>query len=239
MAALVPLDYNDGAVALRGVLALPEGDGPHPAVLVIHDALGLGELARERAAALADLGYVALAGDMYGGGVVCETSAEAGTHMAPLDADPAKLRARAGAGLAALAARAEVDPGRIAAIGFCFGGQCALELARTGADLKAVVSFHGLLTTHRPAAPGAIRGEVAVFTGSKDPFAPPAHIAALRDEMTAAGARWQLTEYGEGYHAFTDARAAAKVRRDGLRYDPLLDALSWSSTLTLLNATLH
>jgi dienelactone hydrolase len=238
MTSLIPLDYQDGAVSLTGMLARPQGEGPHPAVLVMHNAMGLGVQVRERAEALAARGYVALASDMYGGAAVFTEGKDAGAHMGPLVADHGKLRARAMAGLDALTAQPGVDTTRVAAIGFCFGGQCVLELARAGAPLKAAVSYHGLLTTQKAAEPGAVKPELVVFTGGKDPYAPAEDVATLRAEMVAAGARWQITEFGDGYHAFTDPDAEA-IDAPGLKYDPLLDAISWAATLALLDRTLH
>jgi dienelactone hydrolase len=116
--------------------------------------------------------------------------------------------------------------------------QCVLELARSGADVKAVVSYHGILTTAMPAKAGAVKAHVAVYTGAKDPYAPREHVDALQDEMIAAGARWQITVFGAAYHAFTDPDAAVKSV-SGLAYDPLADRLSWAGTEALLDALLQ
>ena len=141
MIALQPLDYHHGDVALQGQIALPEGSGPHPAVLVMSEARGLGEQARHRAGMLAGQGYVALCTDMYGGGARYENPQESGPALFALRKRPQLMRERAVACFEALRARPEVDADRIGAIGFCFGGQCALELARSGADVKVVVAF--------------------------------------------------------------------------------------------------
>jgi dienelactone hydrolase len=159
--------------------------------------------------------------------------------MLTLNKEPERLRGRALAGLEALKARPEVDGARIGAIGFCFGGQCVLEVARSGADVKSVVSFHGLLTTDLPAKPGAVKAKVLVLTGARDPWAPWEHVERLREELVAAGADWQITLYGEGYHAFTDSHAAELADIPGLRYDSLLDKLSWNSALAMLDSTLR
>jgi dienelactone hydrolase len=230
------IDYRDGPLALQGELFLPAGPGPHPGVIVMHSALGLSEQVQLRARSLANLGYAAFASDMYGKDVRDPDPQKAGEHMVALQADALRLRRRAAAGLQALADYPTVDASRLAAIGFCFGGQCVLELARHGADIKAAVSYHGLLSTQFRAEPGAIRGRVAVFTGAKDPYAPAADVEALRAELTQARAVWHITEFGEGYHAFMGPEHAP---REGLKYDPLLDALSWASTLVLLDATLR
>ena len=239
MIELRNVDYQHGDDALRGQIALPAGPGPHPAVLVMHESRGLGELVRRRARMLAELGYVALASDMYGRGVDYRNEENTGSRMLTLNKEPERLRGRALAGLEALKARPEVDGARIGAIGFCFGGQCVLEVARSGADVKSVVSFHGLLTTDLPAKPGAVKAKVLVLTGARDPWAPWEHVERLREELVAAGADWQITLYGEGYHAFTDSHAAELADIPGLRYDSLLDKLSWNSALAMLDSTLR
>jgi dienelactone hydrolase len=237
MNALTGIDYRHGDAALRGELALPSGAGPYPGVLVLHGGLGLTDDVRDYACKLASHGFAALAADSYAAGGKALPPETAGERMMALRADPAALRARTQAALAALAAHPAVDGGRLAAVGFCFGGLCALELARSGAELAATVSLHGLLTTELPAAPGAISGQVAVFTGARDPLVPPADVEALRDELTAAGAAWQITVFGEGWHGFSDNHP--NPRYDWIRYDPLLDAQAWAATLALLRATLH
>ena len=149
------VDYRCGETSLRGYLALDENAaGKRPGVAVFHEGLGLGEFAMERARRLAGLGYVALAADMFGDRQQASNLQEVATLVGGLRAEPEKLRARGRAALDVLAALPQVDAGRLAAIGFCFGGSVALELAREGADLKAVVSFHGVLTTKMPAQPG-------------------------------------------------------------------------------------
>jgi dienelactone hydrolase len=239
MIELQTLDYSHGDAALQGHIAVPPGPGPHPAVLVMHESRGLGEQVLSRARMLAGQGYVALASDMYGRGVDVWNAEGDGTLMLTLNKQPERLSGRILAGFEVLKARPEVDPGRIGAIGFCFGGQCVLDLARSGADVKSVVSFHGLLNTKLPAKPGTVKAKVLVLTGARDPYAPLEHVDAFREEMVAAGADWQVTIYGEGYHAFTDPNAADMADVPGLRYDPFLDRLSWASALALLDATLR
>ena len=229
--------YDHDGVMLTGRIARPDGAGPRPGVLVMHSALGPADQIERRARDLAALGYVALAADMYGGGPAGPALDYTALFMALQD-DPGKLRARVVATLAALAALPEVDAGRMGAIGFCFGGQCVLELARSGADIRAAVSFHGLLRTAAPAATGAVRARVLVITGAKDPYAPGEDAATFREEMTAAGADWQLTMYGEGFHAFT-APDIGQHGVPGTRYDPLLDRLSWAQATAFLAATLE
>jgi len=223
-------------IGLEGLLARPTGVGPHPAVLVVHTAFGLGGHIPGIARKLAEQGYVALAVDMYGGGAYSEDPKVVGGFVMPLWGNAARLRSRMGAWLELLKARADVLPGRIAAIGYCFGGQCVLELARGGGDVKAVVSFHGILTTDTPAIAGEVRAKVAVHTGARDPHAPREHVDALRAEMHAAGADWQIAEYGEAWHAFTDP--AACTPETGRAYDATADQVSWAATLALLSAEL-
>ncbi|HEV7441941.1 MAG TPA: dienelactone hydrolase family protein, partial [Steroidobacteraceae bacterium] len=230
--------FDHDGVELVGQMAVPEKPGPHPAVMVMHTALGLGEMMRERVRRLAQLGYVAVATDMYGGGVDYRTDPKSGgTAMMDLLKPPERLRARAAAWYEQLKARPEVDAQSVAAIGFCFGGQCVLELARSGADVKAVVSYHGLLSTSMPAVPGAVHGQVAVYTGAKDPYAPAEHVTALQEEMTAAGAHFHITVFSEACHAFTDPNARA-MGLDGIAYDRIADRVSWAGTLALLEATI-
>ena len=181
------IDYRADAVNLRGYLAFDETDaGPRPGVLVFHEGLGLGEFAMARARRLAELGYVAFAADMFGDRRQARNLQEVAKLVGDLRNEPETLRARGRAALATLAALPQVDAGRLAAIGFCFGGSVVLELARDGADLKAVVSFHGVLTTRMPAVPGRVKASVLVLTGADDPLAPPDQVAAFENEMRAA-----------------------------------------------------
>ena len=199
--------------------------------------MGWGSRCGVRRARLAEAGYLALATDMLGGGRFYATPEETGVAVAPLFADPHLLRGRVTAWFDWLKARQEVDPARMGAIGYCFGGQCVLDLARSGADVKLVVSFHGLLQTALPAPPGGIKAEIAVYSGARDPFVPREVVTAFQDEMLAARARWQITVYGEAYHSFTDPDASA-LGLEGLAYDPLAEKLSWNATELLLEALL-
>ncbi len=227
----VKLDH--AGASLEGYLALPATPGPHRAVMVMHDARGLSERMREVARRLATGGYVALATDMYGGGLYHPEPQAAGVVLTPLWKDPELLRSRVLAWCDLLRSRPDVDGNRLGAIGYCFGGQCVLELARSGADMKAVVSYHGILKTATPARPGAVKAQVAVYTGARDPYAPRSEVDAFRDEMITAGARWQITEFGEVYHSFTDP-GAGEDGLAGLAYDQLADRVSWAGTEALL-----
>ena len=164
------IDYRADAV-MRGYLAFDEAKaGRRPGVLVFHEGLGLGEFAMARARMLAELGYVALAADMFGDRRQARNLQEVANLVGGLRSEPEILRGRGRAALATLAALPEVDASRMAAIGFCFGGSVVLELARDGADLKAAVSFHGVLTTRMPAVPGGVKASVLVLTGADDPL---------------------------------------------------------------------
>lgn len=239
MTELRAMAFKHDGVELVGQIAIPDTPGPHPAVMVMHTAMGLGEMMRERVRRLVQLGYVGVATDMYGGGVDCHTDPKSGGElMKELINPPQRLRARLAAWYEQVKARPEVDAQRVAAIGFCFGGMCVLELARSGADVKAVVSFHGLLSTAMPAAPGSIQGQVAVYTGGKDPYAPAEHVRALQQELAAAGARFHTTVFSEALHGFTDPKAAT-LGREGIAYDPIADQVSWAGTVALLEATIR
>src|SRR5208283_1279988 len=177
--------------------------GKRPGVLVMPEAFGLGEHARKRAERLAELGYVAFAGDPYGNGVEVSSLPEAMKLATPLFIDPAKLRGRGRAALDYLASVPQTDASRLASIGYCMGGTFSLELARDGAPLKGIVSFHGGLQTQRPAAEG-IKAKILVCTGADDPFVPPAQVNAFAEEMTKAKADWQIISYGGTVHSFTN-----------------------------------
>jgi dienelactone hydrolase len=230
-----PHIYEHGNLELRGILERPaEPNGR--AVLVVHEAPGLGDNARRRTAMLAQLGYTALAADLYGGGRTFNES-EAVSHMNELRGDPALFRARVQAGLYALAKAADVPPDRCAAIGYCFGGMAVLELARSGAELAAVVSFHGLLRTAAPAEEGQVNSRVLACTGALDPLVPLADVTAFQEEMAAARADWQLIVYGRALHSFTNPNVAGGYDQR-MDYDPVADRQSWAAALLFLEEAL-
>ena len=176
--------------------------------------LGTGRAHYGRARRVAKLGYVALAADMFGNRRQARDLEDMRGLVGDLRNEPAKLRARGRAALAMLASLPQVDAGRLCAIGFCFGGSVVLELARDGADLKAVVSFHGVLATKAPALPGEVKASVLVLTGANDPLAPPDQVAAFENEMRAAGVLdWQVITYGNTHHAFTNPAADGSFLR--------------------------
>ncbi|MCK1640878.1 dienelactone hydrolase family protein [Bradyrhizobium sp. 157] len=233
------VDYRCDELNLRGYLAIDENAvGKRPGVLVFHEGLGLGEFAMERARRLAGLGYVALAADMFGDRRQAVNLQEVSALVGGLRAEPEKLRARGRAALETLAALPQVDPRRLAAIGFCFGGSVVLELAREGADLKAIVSFHGVLATKMPAQPGRVRASVLVCTGVDDPLAPPDQVADFENEMRTGEVKdWQVISYGNTLHGFTNPAADGSIMRAAL-YNEQADRRSWASMRSLFDEVL-
>ncbi|MBR0692773.1 dienelactone hydrolase family protein [Bradyrhizobium lablabi] len=232
------LDYRCGETNLRGYVAFGEAGGKRPGVLVFHEGVGLGEFVMERARRLAEHGYVALAADMFGDRRQATNLEEISRVLGGLRAEPATLRARGRAALGALAALPEVDANRCVAIGFCFGGSVVLELARDGAELKAVVSFHGGLSTKLPAAKGAVKASVLVLTGAEDPLAPPEQVAAFEDEMRAAMVSdWQVISYGNALHGFTNPAADGTMLRTAF-YNAQADRRSWAAMHGLFDEVL-
>jgi dienelactone hydrolase len=176
---------------------------------------------------------------MFGDRRQAHTMQEAAALIGDLRNDPGRLRARGHAALATLAAMPQVDANRLAAIGFCFGGMVVLELARDGADLKAAVSFHGVLATRMPAAAGQVRASVLVCTGADDPLAPPEQVKAFEDEMRAAKVRdWQVISYGNPLPGFTNPAADGSIMPAAL-YNERADRRSWASMRSLLNEALR
>jgi dienelactone hydrolase len=230
------VDYRDETVNLRGYLAFDDKvSAPRPGVVVFHEGLGLGDFAMARARMLAELGSVAFAADMFGDRRQARNLQEVATLVGDLRNQPQTLRARGRAALATLAALPQVDATRLAAIGFCFGGTVVLELARDGADLRAVVSFHGVLTTRMPAAAGKVKASVLVLTGADDPLAPPEQVRVFEDEMRAAEVRdWQVISYGNTLHGFTNPAADGSMLRTAL-YSAQADRRSWASMRSLLD----
>ena len=213
------VEYGQDGTALRGFLAYDDGHlGKRPGVLVVHEWWGLNDFARERAVKLAGLGYVALAADMYGNGVITSNPEEAGKLAGALRGNPNLLRARARAALKVLAADPRVDPKHLAAIGFCFGGATVLELAYSGADLAGVVSFHGGLPRTQPVDLKRLKASILVLHGADDPHVSPADIAAFEQAMREAGADWQMVFFGGAVHGFTNP-AAGDNQASGVAYD--------------------
>jgi dienelactone hydrolase len=228
------VEFEHEGTLLRGYAALPEGATRAPAVLVMHSALGISHKVNESTARkLADIGYIAVCTDMYGARLEGAPLEDAGVAYAENHANPDKQRARTVAWFDQVANRPDVDGERVAAVGFCYGGTTVLELARSGANVTAAVSYHGILTTHAKAEPGAVRAHVAAYCGAGDPYAPLDDVDALRQELSDAGATYQITVFGAAGHGFTDPEAA-NLDLEGVYYDGLSNELSWSGTLVLL-----
>lgn len=230
--------YFDGKRELEGHLVHPEGASRRrPAVLVAHAWQGQDDFARRKAAELAELGYVGLALDMYGKGIHAATSAEAERLMTPFVEDRKLLRQRVTRGFEVAQQQADVDPSRIAAIGFCFGGMCVLDLARAGAAVRGVVAFHGLLGTPDPADAKNIQARVLALHGHDDPFVPAEQAAAFREELNAAGVDWQMHIYGGGTrHAFSVPEANDEGL--GTVYNPAAARRSWEAMKYFLQEVL-
>jgi dienelactone hydrolase len=223
------VEYKDGNVTLRGYLAYDEKkSGKRPGVLVMPEAFGLGEHAKKRAERLAELGYVAFAGDPYGNGIELANLQDAMKHAGPLFADPSILRKRGRVALDHLASVPQTDSSRLAAIGFCMGGTFSLELARDGAPLKGIVSFHGGLQTQRPAEAGKVKAKILVCTGADDTMIPFEQVNAFESEMIKAGADWQVITYGGAKHSFTNPNSDS-LGMPGIGYNKLVDARSWKA----------
>jgi dienelactone hydrolase len=226
--------YDHDGLPLEGYAAYdPALPWPRPGVLVCHMWKGPVPFVEERARALAGLGYVAFALDLYGRGVRPRTNEDAAREMGRLVADIPLLRARARAGLARLADSPLVRGCEVAALGYCFGGGVALELARDGADLAAAISFHGLLDTPRRAQRGAVQARVLAFHGVLDPMVSAGHVQAFQREMEDAGADWQLVVYGRAGHGFTNYELS-RDPRGGLYYEPDADRRSWAAACAFL-----
>ncbi|WP_439816784.1 dienelactone hydrolase family protein [Zavarzinia sp. CC-PAN008] len=221
------LDYVADGVTMRGLVAWDDAlTGRRPGVFLAHEANGRSTLTETRAQRLAALGYVALAGDLFGEKQTAADLPGAMALMAPLREDPARLHVRAKAGLDALKAHPQCDADRVAAIGFCFGGFTVLEIARAGLGARGVVSFHGALDVGMaPAAPG-IATRILVCAGADDPLANAEQRDALQRELGAAGADWQMIVYGGAGHSFTNVDVDA-LGIPGFAYDARTDERSW------------
>ena len=208
------LEYFDGDQRCLGVLELPDPakfPGPRPGVVAVHEAWGLGAQVKRRVAMLAELGYVALAADMFGDRLIPADPPEAFKIIGDFAADTTALRARAGAAVTALKGHPACN-GQVAAIGYCFGGRTVLELARAGnPDVLGVVSFHGALDSPAPAEKGKVTASVLVCHGAEDELVPHAHLTAFLDEMAAAQADCQTIAYTGAKHSFTNPEAKGQL----------------------------
>jgi dienelactone hydrolase len=223
------VEYKQGDTVLEGVSVCDDAaSGKRPAVLVVHQWKGLGDYEKKRAEMLAKMGYNVFAVDIYGKGIRPQSPQEAGAQAGKFKNDRALLRDRVRAGLDVLVRDERSDPKRVAAIGYCFGGTTVLELARSGADVAGVVSFHGGLSTPTPDDAKNIHGKVLALHGADDPNVPPKEVGAFEQEMRDAKVDWQLVTYGGAVHAFTDWNAGNDNSR-GAAYNERADHRSWEA----------
>ncbi|HTU10220.1 MAG TPA: dienelactone hydrolase family protein [Allosphingosinicella sp.] len=225
-----PVDSTHDGLPFESFLLAPAGAGPRPTVLIFPNVFGLDAVDDENAARIAALGYAAFGCDLYGKGVRPATREDAFPLMTALREDRPLLQARILHQLEVARAQPEVDPARIAAIGFCFGGLCVLDLARTGADVRGVASFHGLFTPPPNLPAPAIKARVAVYHGWADALVPPDQVTALGEELTGAGCDWQIHCYGGAVHGFTHARPP----EEGIPVNALADKRAWRSAADFL-----
>ncbi len=225
------VEYKQGDATLEGYLAYDDAiKGARPGVLVVHEWWGINDYIRKRTEQLAALGYTAFAADIYGKGNRAKTREEAMALAGKFRSgnDRTLLRARANAALDVLKKNPMVDPKRIAAIGYCFGGTAALELARSGADVAGVVSFHGGLATPNPDDAKNVKAKVLVLTGADDPSVKPEQVMAFEDEMRKAGVDWYLVSYSNAVHGFTNPDNGTDNSR-GAAYNEKADKRSWEA----------
>ena len=228
------VDYNDGSAELEAFVAYEDADSPKPLVLVVHDWSGRRDFACKAAERVAGMGYVGMAVDMYGKGIFgSDGDLELNSSlMDPLASDRASLRDRIAAALAAGRNLSQVDAGKVAAMGYCFGGMCVLELARSGADVSGVISIHGIFS------PGDIpnkdiKAKILCLHGHDDPMVPPDQVLAFETEMTKAGADWQVHAYGNTMHAFTNP--AANNPDFGTMYDEVAERRTYQALANFLD----
>ncbi len=229
------VEYREGDTALQGFLAWDDAaKGKRPGILVVHEWWGHNQHARNQAMRLARAGYVGFALDMYGKGKVATHPKDAQAFMAEATADPQRVAARFDAALAVVKRQPQVDPAKIAAIGYCFGGGVALERARAGAPLAAVATFHGSLKpAGSPAEKGKVTARILVQTGGADPMVPAEQVDAFRKEMKDAGAKAEVITYPKAKHSFTNPDAD-KAGMEALAYDAEADQKSWDAMVAFM-----
>jgi dienelactone hydrolase len=231
-----PLRYSADDLSFCGQLACPDVQGKVPGILIFPEAPGVGPHVIRRAVALARMNYVALAADVHGEGVLFDDPTTMRANIDQLKSQPERLARRLQASLQALAQVPQVDPQRMLVIGYCFGGWCALELARTGAPLLGVGVFHGALIPTQANTANRIQGKVLVCSGASDPLVPTEQITAFTQEMSAAGVDWQVHLYGGTGHGFTSPEAGSNPR-PGFGYSAASDHRSWAALGVFLNET--
>lgn len=233
------VEYRQGDTTLEGYLAWDDAiTGRRPGILVVHEWTGINPYIRQRVEALAGMGYVAFAADIYGKGVRPAAPADAARTAGIYKNDRSLMRARVTAGLDTLKAQKNVDQARLAAIGYCFGGTTVLELARSGAPVAGTVSFHGGLSTPVPRDAGNIRGKVLALHGADDPFVKPDEVYAFQEEMRTANVDWQFISYGGAVHSFTNPGAGTDTSK-GAAYNEKADRRSWTAMQQFLREVLQ
>lgn len=224
------VSYKAKDITMKGFIAYDDAiKGKRPGVLVVHEWWGHNEHARDSARKLAQLGYTALAVDMYGDGKTADHPKQAGEFASAVGGNPPLMKARFDAARRMLAKHQTVDPKHLAAIGYCFGGSVVLEMARQGADLAAVASFHGALATKNPAQAGKTKAKVLVMTGGDDAMIKPESVEAFEKEMKAAKVDYKVVVYPGAKHSFTNPTADENAKKFDLpmAYDPQADSASW------------
>ncbi len=224
-----PVEYKQGDTTLEGYLAFDDAiSGKRPGVLVVHQWMGLTDYEKHRAEQLASLGYVAFCADIYGKGIRPADTKAAGVEATKYKSDRALLRQRVNAGLDTLKKNELVDTSRVAAIGYCFGGTTVIELARSGADIQGIVSFHGGLDSPTPADGKNIKCKVLICHGADDPYEKASDLAAFEDEMRSANVDWTLIKFGGAVHSFTQPMAGNDNSK-GAAYNERADRRSWAA----------
>jgi dienelactone hydrolase len=225
-----PVTYSDGSTTMKGFVVYDDArSGKRPGIVVVHEWWGITPHVRAEARDLASQGYTAFVADMYGDGKTADNPQDASLLSGEVRTDPALMQARFNAARQELAKQPTVNPDRIGAVGFCFGGAVVLDMARTGSDLAGVAAFHpGLDPAGERAEPGKVKSKVLVLTGSADPFVKPESIDAFKGEMSAAKVSYRYITYPGALHAFTnpDATALGKKFNIGIKYDADADKKS-------------
>ena len=221
------IDYKDGEVVLEGYIAYDESfNDVRPGILVVHEWTGLNDYTKMRCEMLAKLGYFAFAADIYGKGVRPNTPEEAGKQASIYKNDRTLLRKRINAALDEMKKQKLVNTSKIAAIGYCFGGMCALELGRSGADIKGIVSFHGTLDTPNPDDAKNIKAKILICQGGDDPFVPEKQIKSFKEEMDNANINYKFISYEGAVHSFTNPNSGSDPSK-GAAYNEKADKASW------------
>lgn len=229
------IDYTVGNVHCKGVLAYDDAQrGSRPGVLIAPEWWGMTDYPKNRARQLAQLGYIAFVADIYGDGQSTDDPKTAGTLATPFIRDRAQMRQRITAAYDQLRKQSNVDQNKIAAIGYCFGGTAVLELARSGADIAGVVSFHGNLSNPNPADAQNIKCKVLVQTGANDPMVDQKSVNAFEDEMRQTNVDWYLVSYANAVHAFTNPGADSH-NMPGVAYNEKADKRSWQAMVDFFN----